>query len=60
MTNSNECIGVGVPFNRIRRITGYLSNVTRWNDAKQHEEQERTKHNAKSMCKHPRIACSHD
>lgn len=34
-----------VPFERIRRITGYLvGTVDRWNDAKQAEEKDRVKH----------------
>ena len=34
-----------VPFDRIRRITGYLvGNMDRWNDAKTHEEADRVKH----------------
>ncbi len=34
-----------VPFDRIRRITGYLvGNMTRWNDAKRAEEADRVKH----------------
>ena len=34
-----------VPFERIRRITGYLVGTTaRWNDAKQAEERDRVKH----------------
>lgn len=34
-----------VPFNRIRRITGYLvGNTDRWCDAKQAEEKDRIKH----------------
>lgn len=34
-----------VPFERIRRITGYLvGNMTRWNDAKRAEEHDRVKH----------------
>lgn len=34
-----------VPFERIRRITGYLvGTVSRWNDAKQAEEKDRVKH----------------
>jgi len=34
-----------VPFDRIRRITGYLVGTTaRWNDAKQAEEHDRVKH----------------
>ena len=32
------------PFERIRRITGYLSRLDAFNDAKQHEEQDRTVH----------------
>ena len=35
----------GTPFERIRRITGYLvGTVDRWNDAKQHELKDRVKH----------------
>lgn len=35
-----------VPFNRIRRVTGYLvSTLDRWNDAKRAEEADRVKHN---------------
>lgn len=34
-----------VPFERIRRITGYLVGVmNRWNDAKRAEEHDRVKH----------------
>ncbi len=34
-----------VPFERIRRITGYLVGTTnRWNNAKRAEEQDRLKH----------------
>lgn len=34
-----------VPFNRIRRITGYLvGSMDRWNDAKTAEEHDRVKH----------------
>ena len=29
---------------RTRRITGYLSNLDRWNDSKQAEEKDRIKH----------------
>lgn len=33
------------PFNRLRRITGYLvGSLNRWNDAKQAEEKDRVKH----------------
>ena len=38
-------IGEGVPFERIRRITGYLvGTLDRFNDAKRAEERERVKH----------------
>lgn len=34
-----------IPFERIRRITGYLvGNMDRWNDAKTSEERDRVKH----------------
>ena len=40
-----ETIGEGVPFERIRRITGYLvGDTSRFNDAKKAEEHDRVKH----------------
>lgn len=34
------------PFNRLRRITGYLTNsLERWNNGKKAEEKDRVKHN---------------
>lgn len=39
-----EKLGKGIPFERIRRITGYLSSVDRFNKAKQNEEKDRVKH----------------
>ena len=37
--------GLGVPFNRIRRITGYLvSDLSTWNPAKMAELKDRVKH----------------
>lgn len=36
--------GKGVGFERIRRITGYLSTVDRWNNAKRAELKDRVKH----------------
>ena len=37
--------GNGVPFERIRRITGYLvGTLDRWNNAKKAEEKDRVKH----------------
>lgn len=39
-----------VPFERIRRITGYLvGTMDHWNDAKTAEEADRTKHSAKEF-----------
>lgn len=41
-------LGEGVPFERIRRITGYLTgSVDRWNDSKKDELKHRVKHNIK-------------
>ena len=38
-------VGEGVPFERIRRITGYLvGTMEKWNDAKKAEERDRVKH----------------
>ena len=37
--------GEGVPFQRIRRITGYLTGtLDSWGDAKRAEEKDRVKH----------------
>lgn len=37
--------GKGVGFERIRRITGYVTgDLSSWNDAKKHEEDNRVKH----------------
>jgi len=37
--------GAGVPFERIRRITGYLvGTMAQWNDAKKAEERDRVVH----------------
>ena len=37
--------GHNVPFERIRRITGYLvGTMEKWNDAKKAEERDRVKH----------------
>lgn len=39
-------LGRGVPFHRIRRITGYLvGSLDRFNNAKRAEERDRVKHN---------------
>lgn len=38
-------IGEGVPFERLRRITGYLvGSIDRWNDGKKAELEDREKH----------------
>lgn len=38
-------LGKGVPFERIRRITGYLvGSLATWNNAKKAEEKDRVKH----------------
>lgn len=38
-------VGNGVKFERIRRVTGYLTgSLDRWNNAKRAEEKERVKH----------------
>lgn len=37
--------GKGIKFDRIRRITGYLTgNLDTWNNAKKKEEHDRVKH----------------
>ncbi len=43
---SAESCGAGVPFERVRRITGYLvGTLDRFNNAKRAEERDRVKHN---------------
>lgn len=45
---TNENLGQGVGFERIRRITGYLvGTMDKWNDAKRAEERDRVKHGLK-------------
>lgn len=42
---TEQSLGEGVPFERLRRITGYLvGTVDRWNDAKKSELRDRVKH----------------
>ena len=42
---SKEKMGKGVKFDRLRRITGYLtSTLDKWNNAKKAEERDRVKH----------------
>ena len=48
MEKDKKKIGEGVGFERIRRITGYLTGaLDRWNNAKKAEEKDREKHNIK-------------
>lgn len=43
--NTENKVGEGVQFERIRRVTGYLAGtLDRWNDAKKAEEKDRVKH----------------
>ena len=43
--SKNGYVGEGVPFERIRRITGYLvGDISRWNDGKKSELKSRVKH----------------
>lgn len=42
-------VGEGVPFERLRRITGYLvGTIDRWNDGKLAELKDRVKHEQSS------------
>ena len=42
-----------IPFDRIRRITGYLvPNLKKWNDGKRAEEHDRVKHDVSSITSH--------
>lgn len=44
-SSENDCIGKGIGFERIRRITGYLvGTIDRFNDAKRAEVKDRVKH----------------
>ncbi len=43
--NHDGLVGVGVGFQRIRRVTGYLvGTLDRFNNAKRAEERDRVKH----------------
>lgn len=47
--DKDDKIGEGIPFERIRRITGYLvGDYHNMNDAKQAEVKERVKHNVQN------------
>nr|WP_074017523.1 anaerobic ribonucleoside-triphosphate reductase [Anaeromassilibacillus senegalensis] len=53
IANKAGQVGAGVPFDRIRRITGYLvGTVERFNNAKRAEERDRIKHNAQKCDKY--------
>jgi ribonucleoside-triphosphate reductase len=42
---TNEKLGKGIRFERIRRITGYLvGTLDRWHNAKRAEKRDRVKH----------------
>ena len=52
-TQNKFGIGRGVPFERIRRITGYLvGGLDRFNNAKRAEVEDRVKHSLKTAGKH--------
>lgn len=45
ISKSEQTRGKGVPFEMVRRITGYLvGGMERWNSAKASEEHDRAKH----------------
>jgi hypothetical protein len=47
---NTKLVGVGIPFDRIRRITGYLvGSLRRFNNAKRAEERDRVKHDARAQ-----------
>ena len=51
---SEEKLGKGVQFERIRRITGYLTGtVERWCNAKQSELRDRVKHKGTNDVQNP-------
>ncbi len=44
----NKTVGAGIPFQRVRRITGYLvGDLSRFNNAKLAEVKDREKHMTK-------------
>lgn len=50
MTGDDGTVGRDVKFERLRRVTGYLSgDVSRFNDAKRAEERDRVKHMTMSV-----------
>ena len=57
-----KLVGEGVGFERIRRVTGYLSgDVKRFNNAKRAEEHDRVKHSGiKAVMKASECQCSNE
>ena len=50
MKGEDGTVGRDVKFERLRRVTGYLSgDVSRFNDAKRAEERDRVKHMTMSV-----------
>ena len=48
--NGTQTVGKDIPFQRIRRITGYLvGDLSRFNDAKRSEVNDRAKHALKEV-----------
>ena len=43
-TTATTMVGENVGFQSVRRITGYVGVIDRWNDAKKAEERDRVKH----------------
>lgn len=54
-----KLVGEGVKFERIRRVTGYLSgDVSRFNNGKRAEERDRVKHSGiKEVMCNEKCAC---
>ena len=44
MTVTEQKRGKGTKFERLRRITGYISVLSQFNDGKRQEEKDRVKH----------------
>ncbi len=54
-----KLVGEGVGFERIRRVTGYLSgDVKRFNNGKRAEEKDRVKHSGINEVKNAMKTCS--
>ena len=56
-----KLVGEGVGFERIRRVTGYLSgDVKRFNNSKRAEEKDRVKHTAHTFIQSGPQHCNED